>query len=94
MSEALEKWPLDLMRSVVPEIVDIICKINEKLIHEHPGLFIIKDDAAHMANLSIYVGSYVNGVAEIHSQILKDDCFKDWYKVFPDRFQNKTTAFS
>ena len=94
MSEALEKWPLDLMRSVVPEIVDIICKINEKLIHEHPGLFIIKDDVAHMANLSIYVGSYVNGVAEIHSQILKDDCFKDWYKVFPDRFQNKTNGIT
>ena len=94
MSEALEKWPLDLMRSVVPEIVDIICKINEKLIHEHPGLFIIKDDTAHMANLSIYVGSYVNGVAEIHSQILKDDCFKDWYKVFPDRFQNKTNGIT
>ena len=94
MSEALEKWPLDLMRSVVPEIVDIICKINEKLIHEHPGLFIIKDDVAHMANLSIYVGSYVNGVAEIHSQILKDDCFKDWYKVFPDRFQNKPNGIT
>ena len=94
MSEALEKWPLDLMRSVVPEIVDIICKINEKLIHEHPGLFIIKDDVAHMANLSIYVGSYVNGVAEIHSQILKDYCFKDWYKVFPDRFQNKTNGIT
>ena len=92
MSEALEKWNLDLMRSVVPEIVDIIIRIDEKLKREHPGLFVIRDNAAHMANMSVYVGSYVNGVAEIHSQILKDDCFKDWYAVFPERFQNKTNG--
>ena len=92
MGEALEKWNLDLLRSVVPEIVDIICRIDAKLKSEHPGLFIVKDNTAHMANLSVYVGSYVNGVAEIHSQILKDDCFKDWYNVFPDRFQNKTNG--
>ena len=92
MSEALEKWNLDLLGSVVPEIVNIIRRIDDKLKSEHPGLFIIKDNTAHMANLSIYVGSYVNGVAEIHSQILKDDCFKDWYAVYPERFQNKTNG--
>ena len=92
MGEALEKWPLDLLRSVVPEIVDIICRIDDKLKREHPNLFIIRDDTAHMANLSVYVGSYVNGVAEIHSQILKDDLFKDWYAVYPERFQNKTNG--
>ena len=92
MGEALEKWPLDLLGSVVPEIVDIICRVDEKLKAEHPGLFIVKDNTAHMANLSVYVGSYVNGVAEIHSQILKDDCFKDWYAAFPERFQNKTNG--
>ena len=92
MGEALEKWNLDLLRSVVPEIVDIICRINDKLQREHPGLFIIKDNTAHMANLSVYVGSYVNGVAEIHSQILKDDLFHDWYQAFPERFQNKTNG--
>ncbi len=94
MGEALEKWPLDLMRSVVPEIVDIICRIDKKLKWEHPGLFIVKDNTAHMANLSVYVGSYVNGVAEIHTQILKDDCFKDWYYAFPERFQNKTNGIT
>ena len=78
LGEALEKWNLDLLRSVVPEIVDIILRIDQKLKWEHPNLFIIKDNTAHMANLSVYVGTYVNGVAEIHSQILKDDCFKDW----------------
>ena len=92
MGEALEKWPLDLLGSVVPEIVDIICRIDAKLKAEHPNLFIIRDNTAHMANLSIYVGSYINGVAEIHSQILKDDCFKAWYEAFPERFQNKTNG--
>ena len=94
MQEALEKWDVDLMRSVVPEIVDIICRIDQKLKWEHPDLFIVKDNTAHMANLSIYVGSYINGVAEIHTQILKDDCFKDWYYAFPERFQNKTNGIT
>ena len=94
MGEALEKWPLDLLRSVVPNIVDIICQIDAKLKSEHPNLFIVRDNVAHMANLSVYVGSYVNGVAEIHSQILKDDLFKDWYQVYPERFQNKTNGIT
>ena len=103
LGEALEKWPLNLMRSVVPQIADIICKIDHKMRTEIPmdfqerrikKLFIIDEDIVHMANLSIYVGSYVNGVAEIHSQILKDDCFKEWYHVFPERFQNKTNGIT
>ena len=92
MAEALEKWPLDLLGSVVPEIVEIIKRIDAKLKSEHPNLFIIRDNTAHMANLSVYVGTYVNGVAEIHSQILKDDCFREWYEAFPERFQNKTNG--
>ena len=94
MAEALEKWPLDLLGSVVPEIVNIICRIDQKLKSEHPNLFIVRDNTAHMANLSIYVGSYINGVAEIPSQILKDDCFKDWYAAFPERFQNKPNGIT
>ena len=94
MGEALEKWDLNLMRSVVPQIVDIIWMIHNKLASEHPNLFIIRDNVAHMANLSVYVGTYVNGVAEIHSQILKDDLFKDWYAVYPERFQNKTNGIT
>ena len=94
MGEALEKWDLDLLRSVVPDIAEIICRIDRKLRSEHPNLFVVRDNIAHMANLSIYVGSYVNGVAEIHSQILKDDCFKAWYEVFPERFQNKTNGIT
>ena len=103
LGEALEKWPLNLMRSVVPQIADIICRIDHKLRTDLPmdfqerrarKLFIVDEDIVHMANLSIYVGSYVNGVAEIHSQILKDDCFKNWYTMFPERFQNKTNGIT
>ena len=92
MGEALEKWDLELMRSVVPEIVEIILRIDNRLKSEHPQLFIVRDNTAHMANLSIYVASYINGVAEIHSEILKNDVFKDWYAVYPERFQNKTNG--
>ena len=99
MGEALEKWPQELLKSVVPEIEHIICLIDYKLRHDpslnhNPNNFIINHNIVHMANLSIYVGSYVNGVAEIHSQILKDDCFRNWYEAFPARFQNKTNGIT
>ena len=103
LGEALEKWPLELLSSVVPQIADIICRIDHKMRTEIPmdfaerrkkKLFIVDQDIVHMANLSIFVGSYVNGVAEIHSQILKDDCFKEWYSIFPERFQNKTNGIT
>ena len=103
LGEALEKWPLNLMRSVVPQIAEIICRIDHKLRQSLKmdyqelrarKLFIVDEDVVHMANLSIYVGSYFNGVAEIHSQILKDDCFKNWYAVYPERFQNKTNGIT
>ena len=94
MTEALEKWNMDLLRSVVPEICEIIVRIDNKLKSEHPGLYILKDNTAHMAYMSVYVASYVNGVAEIHSQILKDDLFHQWYQAFPERFQNKTNGIT
>ena len=96
MGEALEKWDLELLASVVPEICEIIQQIDARLKKEHPhsDLFIIKDGQAHMANLSVYVSTAVNGVAQIHSQILRDSLFHDWYKVFPDRFQNKTNGIT
>ena len=94
LGEALEKWPLDLLRATVPAVADIICRIDHKLRQEGRGLWVINNDIVHMANLSSYVGSYINGVAEIHSQILKDDCFKDWYAQYPERFQNKTNGIT
>lgn len=96
MGEALEKWDEELLRSVVPEVCDVITLIDEKLKREHPdsGLFIIGDGRVHMANLSVYVSRAVNGVAEIHSEILKKDLFRDWYALFPERFQNKTNGIT
>ena len=72
--------------------VNVRLRIDGKVRREHPGLYVVQDNTAHMANLSVYVSSYVNGVAEIHSRILKEDLFKDWYNVFPERFQNKTNG--
>ncbi len=94
MSEALEKWDLDLLASVTPEIVEILEKIDARCKAEHPGLFIIRDRQVHMANLSVYVSTAVNGVAKIHTEILKHDLFKDWYAVYPQRFQNKTNGIT
>ena len=96
MGEALEKWDLELLRSVVPEIADIICRIDDRCRKEHPGkdLYVIQDDRVHMANMSVYVSTAVNGVAEIHSQILRDDVFKKWYEAYPERFQNKTNGIT
>ncbi|MCI5924475.1 MAG: glycogen/starch/alpha-glucan phosphorylase [Oscillospiraceae bacterium] len=102
MSEALEKWPCDLMRSVVPQILDIIMQINNmlndemrymKLTGEEIGrLQIVNDNMVHMARLAIYVSSYTNGVARIHTEILKHNALKEWYFVYPERFQNKTNG--
>ena len=94
MGEALEKWDLGLLESVVPEIAAIIRRLDERCRAEHPNLFIIRDNQAHMANMSVYVSSYVNGVARIHSEILKETLFKDWYAVYPERFQNKTNGIT
>ena len=96
MGEALEKWNLDLLASVVPELVEIIKMIDARCRQEHQNdnLFIIRDHQAYMANLSVYVSTAVNGVAEIHSEILKNDLFRDWYAVYPGRFQNKTNGIT
>ena len=96
MGEALEKWPMDLLESVVPELCSVLRMIENKLQQELPGkgLFIIRDNTAYMANLSVYVSTAVNGVAAIHTEILKHDLFRDWYAVYPDRFQNKTNGIT
>ncbi|MBE6915001.1 MAG: glycogen/starch/alpha-glucan phosphorylase, partial [Ruminococcaceae bacterium] len=92
MSEALEKWDLNLLGSVVPEIVDILRRIEERVQQEHPGLHVICDNAVNMANLSVYMGVHVNGVAQIHSEIIKHDIFRDWYSVYPEKFTNVTNG--
>ena len=94
MGEALEKWDLDLLADVVPEIVEILKKLDERCRSEHPQLSLIRDNQIHMADLSVYLSTAVNGVAEIHTEILKRDVFQDWYAVYPEKFQNKTNGIT
>lgn len=104
MAEALEKWSAGLMEDLLPEIYQIIVRLNEMLIAElyQKGIAkaeinkmrIIQNGMVHMAHIAIFMGSYVNGVAEIHTQILKDTALKDWYHYYPERFQNKTNGIT
>ena len=101
MTEALEKWNVELFKSVLPEIFDIIFRINARLCAEimSRGLdcekyAIIHNDTIHMANLAVYGSSHVNGVAAIHTEILKTDVLKEWYALYPDRFCNKTNGIT
>lgn len=102
MQEALEKWDLTLLSSVCPQIVSIIRKIDAKFRREMKkagkdvtsSCCIILDGRVHMAHLAVYVSHAVNGVAALHSDILKKDVFKEWYQMYPDRFQNKTNGIT
>ncbi len=104
LSEALEKWSADLMTQVIPEIYDIIClianKCQEELIakgvsgDDRAKMRIIDGNAVHMARLATYAGTYVNGVAQLHTEILKRDLLKEWYQVYPERFLNKTNGIT
>lgn len=104
LGEALEKWHADLMMQVIPEIYHIICLIANKLQEELTAKGISEDmkakmrivdaNTVHMARLATYAGTYVNGVAKLHTEILKDDVLKEWYQVYPERFQNKTNGIT
>ena len=104
MGEALERWSVDLFRSVIPEIYDIVARINEHMNAELRAkgvsdeqlwqMQIIADGQIHMARLAVYVSTYVNGVARIHSDILKRDVFANWCALYPDKFQNKTNGIT
>ena len=104
MAEALEKWDVDLMRNVIPEVYALIERINEREYHDlkYKGvdegtihaMRIIDGGKVHMARLAMYVTSYVNGVAWIHTEILKNDVLKEWYRIYPERFQNKTNGIT
>ena len=101
MQEALEKWDVGLFKSVLPEIFDIIYGINEKLCGElmERGMdcnkmSIIEGNLVRMAYLACYCSSYINGVAAIHTEILKNDVLHDWYVLYPERFHNKTNGIT
>jgi len=96
MGEALERWDMELLRSVVPEICDILLRIEEKLQQEFPGcdLHILRDNHACMADLSVYMSKKVNGVAQIHSEILKNDLFRRWNECCPGKITNITNGIT
>lgn len=104
MAEALEKWSLNLFDSILPRITEIIEMINDRLTSEltKSGMTlipmreykIIADGLIHMARLAIYATHSTNGVAKIHTQILKDTALNCWYKLYPERFINMTNGIT
>ncbi len=105
MSEALEKWPLELFSRLLPRIYQITEEINRRFTEEiqnrYPGDFekvkkmaIIYDGQVKMAHLAIVAGFSVNGVARLHTEILKNQELKDFYEMMPDKFNNKTNGIT
>jgi starch phosphorylase len=104
MAEALEKWPVQYIQPLLPRIYMIIEEIHrrsqlefsQKQVTEDArrNMSIIKDGMVHMANLAIYATYSTNGVAALHTDILKTDTFKDFFKIYPDRFNNKTNGIT
>lgn len=104
MQEALEKWWIGLVEDLLPRIYEIIIQINEELIAEMYAkgvqrekidrIKIIKGELIHMADMACYASSHINGVAEIHTQILKDTVLADWFSIFPERFLNETNGIT
>lgn len=105
MSEALEKWPIELFSRLLPRIYQIIEEINRRFLLEiqqkYPGnqekirkMAIIYDGQVKMAHLAIAGGHSVNGVARLHTEILKKQELKDFYEMYPDKFNNKTNGIT
>ena len=105
MSEALEKWPIELFSRLLPRVYQIIEEINRRFILEiqkkYPGdhekvrkMAIIYDGQVKMAHLAIAAGYSVNGVARLHTEILKNQELKDFYQMMPEKFNNKTNGIT
>lgn len=104
MQEALEKWSCSLIEKILPRVYDFILMINERFIGDMYKLnkdkkliskmAPIGDGMVRMANMAVYASSYTNGVAAIHTEILKAETLKDWYEIYPERFQNKTNGIT
>ena len=104
MPEALEKWEANLIEEVVPDVYAVIIMLNEKFESEmfkkkvplakKNVMKLINGGTVHMANIAMFGSTYVNGVAEIHSELLKTTVLKEWYELYPERFQNKTNGIT
>ena len=102
MPEAMEKWSLSLMRSVIPQIVPVLRQIQKRLraelgamgITDFSAYDIIDKDTVHMARLAMFMAYKVNGVAAIHTEILKNSVLKEWHQIYPDRIINVTNGIT
>ena len=104
MAEALEKWRCSLVESILPDVYTYILMINERFIKDMyqkgmerkaiEKIQPVSGGMVNMAYMAIYVSSFVNGVAQIHTEILKTDALKPWYDLYPERFQNKTNGIT
>ena len=97
LAEALEKWPLKYLEKVVPQLVPIIKELDKRVAKKYkdPKVQIIdKDKRVHMAHIDIHYGFSVNGVAAIHTEILKDTELNAFYKIYPEKFNNKTNGIT
>ena len=97
LAEALEKWPLAYLEEVVPQLVPIIKELDKRVAakYKDPKVQIIdKDKKVHMAHIDIHYGFSVNGVAAIHTEILKNTELNAFYKIYPEKFNNKTNGIT
>ncbi len=97
LAEALEKWPLDYIEKVVPQLVPIIQELSDRVAEKFTDAkvqIIDKDDKVHMAHIDIHYGYSVNGVAAIHTDILKETELNHFYKIYPEKFNNKTNGIT
>lgn len=97
LAEALEKWPLKYLEKVVPQLVPIIKELDKRIAKKYkdPKVQIIDDqDRVHMAHIDIHYGFSVNGVAAIHTEILKNTELNAFYKIYPEKFNNKTNGIT
>lgn len=97
LAEALEKWPLSYLEKVVPHLVPIIKELDKrvKAKYKNKAVAIIdKDNRAHMAHMDIHYGFSVNGVAALHTEILEKEELKAFYKIYPEKFNNKTNGIT
>lgn len=97
LAEALEKWPVDYLKKVVPQLVPIIEVLDDKVRrkYEDESVAIIdRNDTVHMAHIDIHYGFSVNGVAALHTEILKDSELNNFYRIYPEKFNNKTNGIT
>ena len=98
LPEALEKWDMKFIRKICPQVAAIITKINaefkKELKGQHSELLILQNGTVNMAYLACYCSRYINGVAEIHTEILKRDVLNGFYNLYPQKFQNKTNGIT